>query len=465
MKEYFSKFSERIAIITDSGRKISYKTLLGDTSDLFNVINKRCLVFCLCQNSYGSFVGYTSFISNKVVPLLLDSNIDEGMLDNLVETYRPSYIWMPVEKADNYNSNQVIYEIFGYVLIQLNFSNSPILNEELGLLLTTSGSTGSPKLVRLSYENLYSNAESIAEYLEITQEERPVTTLPMNYSFGVSVLNSHIIKGATILLSNYSLIQKEFWAFVKSEKATSISGVPYSFEILKRLRFFNMDLPDLKTITQAGGKLSLSLSKLFAEYAEQKGIRFFVMYGQTEATARMAFHLLTSPFDHIGSIGKPIPNGQLSVVNEDRVVLEENKVGELVYQGPNVSLGYAQHIDDLAKGDQNNGILFTGDLAYVNKEGYYFIKGRKKRFIKLFGNRVNLDEVEDLVSNVISNNACLGEDDKLVVYITDESRIIEIKQHLARILKVHHKAVHIKYIKDIPKTPAGKKMYSQLSID
>jgi len=332
-------------------------------------------------------------------------------------------------------------------------------------LLTTSGSTGSPKLVRLSLENIESNATSIAEYLSISSDDRPVTVLPMNYSFGLSIINSHLIKGATMLLTGRSLMEKEFWTFLKKEKATTMSGVPYTYEILKRLRFFRMDLPSLTTMTQAGGKLHIELNREFTEYCHANNKRFFVMYGQTEATARMSYLQHEYGLTKLGSIGFAIPGGEFELIDENGVVVHEsNTVGELVYRGKNVSLGYAECGEDLCKGDENFGILKTGDLAKRDSDNFYFIVGRKKRFIKIFGNRVNLDETERLLKNFIIDCACTGSDDKMVIYITETNREMDVKQYLSSKTGINHSAFIVRQIDAIPKNSSGKTIYANLEI-
>jgi acyl-coenzyme A synthetase/AMP-(fatty) acid ligase len=309
------------------------------------------------------------------------------------------------------------------------------------------------------------NAQSIAQYLSIDSTERPITTLPMHYSFGLSIINSHLMKGATVLLTNRSLMEKEFWAFLKSEKATSLSGVPYTYEMLKRLRFFRMDLPSLKTLTQAGGKLNIELTKEFAEYCHETNKRFFVMYGQTEATARMSYLPFEQSLSKLGSIGIAIPKGTFQLIDEinDEIKVVD-KVGELVYSGPNVSLGYAESGADLILGDVNKGKLFTGDLAKKDVDNYYYIVGRKKRFIKLFGNRVNLDEAEQLLKTIIHDCACTGEDDKMVIFITESSRLDEVKKYISTKTGINHSAFIVKIISKIPKNESGKTIYSKLEI-
>jgi acyl-coenzyme A synthetase/AMP-(fatty) acid ligase len=424
----------------------------------------RSLVFCLCRNTAGSLLGYVSFINNKQVPLLLNASMDAEFVKNLLDAYRPSFLWLPMEQVQDYEG-ELVFSSHEYGLLQMKVEKPPLLHEDLGLLLTTSGSTGSPKLVRLSYRNVWSNAQSIAEYLSIDESERPITVLPMYYSFGLSVINSHLLKGATILLTNKSLMERDFWSFLKNENASSISGVPYTYEMLKRLRFFRMDVPSLQTMTQAGGKLNIELCKEFAEYAQTAGKRFVVMYGQTEATARMSYLPPEMALAKAGSIGMAIPGGKFSLIDEYGNPIENSgQTGELVYQGPNVSLGYAESASDLAKGDENGGVLYTGDLAQKDDDAYYYIVGRKKRFIKLFGNRINLDETESVLKSQRKDCACVGTDDKMVIYTTEKGKEDEIRQLVAAKTNIHFSAFEVRYIAAIPKNSSGKTIYTELAL-
>ena len=210
----------------------------------------------------------------------------------------------------------------------------------LSLIHISSGSTGSPKFVRQSYKNIEVNTRQIAEYLELDQEERAITTLPMNYTYGLSIINSHLLVGAEILLTDKTMMERGFWSFMKEQKATSFGGVPYTYEMLDKLRFFRMDLPDLKTMTQAGGKLIPELHKKFAEYAAEKGKRFIVMYGQCEATARMGYLPADKAVEKCGSMGIAIPGGVFHLIDVNgEAVTEPHVTGELVYEGENVTLG------------------------------------------------------------------------------------------------------------------------------
>lgn len=463
-KNTFSIHEEKVAVITANNDVYTYQNLIEISDEIYGYINHKTLVFCLCKNQIGSLCGYISFISNKVVPLMLDASLNRELLRSLINTYQPEYLWLPYDIIDEFSFGQLIFSKLDFALIKLEYDKYFTLNDDLALLLTTSGSTGSPKLVRISYNNLKANAESIAEYLSIDKNERPITTLPMSYSFGISIINSHLLKGASILLTSKSLMEREFWDFFKKQKATSLSGVPYTFEILKKLRFFQMDLPSLKALTQAGGKLNNELIKEFAEYSQKYSKQFIVMYGQTEATARMSYLPSKYSLLKIGSMGIPIPGGEFSLIDENSNLIEGSEItGELIYKGKNVSMGYAENGNDLQKSDENLGVLYTGDLAKRDDDNFYYIVGRKKRFIKLFGNRVNLDETEQLLKSIIPECACSGEDDQMKIYITDKTRTDEVRVFISTKMGIHHSAFIIKHIESIPKNSSGKTIYSNLS--
>ena len=332
-------------------------------------------------------------------------------------------------------------------------------------MLTTSGSTGSQKLVRISYNNIISNAISISKYLSINENDRPITTLPFNYSFGMSIINSHFINGSTILLTNKSIFEGDFWKFLKKYKTTSISGVPFTFEMLKKLRFFSMNLPHLSTITQAGGKMDINLNNEIAKYCFKTKKKLFVMYGQTEASPRISYVPSNMAIEKIGSIGIPIPGGDLYLIDQNGKLIEEDEVeGELVYKGDNVCLGYATNVLDLKKEDENKGILYTGDIAYKDCDNFFYVTGRKKRFIKLYGNRINLDDIERLIKEGICECACVGNDNILVVYLTEEKYVHIIRDFLKINLKINIKSFQINLIKKIPKNSYGKIIYKKLNV-
>ena len=285
----------------------------------------------------------------------------------------------------------------------------------------------------------------------------------MYYSYGLSIINSHLLKGATILLTDKTYAQREFWNFLKENEATSMSGVPYTWELLRRLRFMRMDLPSVKTMTQAGGKLNAEIAKEHIQWAKSQGKRFIVMYGQTEATARMSYMPWDKALNKCGSVGIAVPGGKFELIdNQGNIIQEPNVDGELIYYGDNVSLGYAECAADLLKGDENHGRLATGDVAHRDQDGFYYITGRLKRFVKIWGNRCNLDQLEQIVKTVTTSCACVGVDDCVTVFTTQDGVEQEIKSLLTVKTGLNIRAFQVKKIDKIPTTLSGKLDYSAM---
>ena len=422
------KFAENIALQDEAGKTLTYAGLEGEGRRLAGQFPGRSLVFILCRNEIGSVVGYTACVnSGAAVPVMLSSHLEEGLLRNLLESYSPEYLWVPEEMEERFPGAEAVYEAWGYTLLKTAYGKRWPLFDELALLVTTSGSTGSPKLVRQSYMNLRDNAGAIAEYLRLDETERPITTLPMNYVYGISILNSHLLTGGTLLLTDKGLMQKEFWAFFREAGATSFGGVPYTFEMLDKLRFTRMKLDSLRTVTQAGGKLDPELHGKFAAWAAETGRHFVVMYGAAEATSRMGYLPPERAVEKKGSMGIPIPGGKLAL------------------------------------GDERHGRLETGDMAQFDADGFYYIVGRKKRFLKIYGNRVNLDEVDRMIREAFhTETASAGRDDRLTVFVTEAEKAEGIREFLAGKTKLNPAAFRVKVIPEIPKNEAGKTLYSEL---
>jgi len=456
------KYSGNTAVFVGQEKK-SYQDLLSVADVLTIKVKQRSLVLIACKNSFSSLAGYVGFLRAGSVPLLVSNTIDHKLLKNIVETYQPAYFYLPTELAIPFQKYETVFEHEDYVLIKNNIHSIYSLHDDLALLLSTSGSTGSPKYVRQSYRNIESNTEAIARYLKIDEEDRAITTMPMNYTFGLSIINTHLIKGASIILTEDSLFNKKFWKAFKENNATNLSGVPYTFEILKKLRFDKMELPSLKYITQAGGRLDRELCAKFANDCSQKGIKFYVMYGQVEATARISYLPWEQVQQKPDSIGIPIPDGKIWLEDENSKVVDKDfLVGELVYKGANVSLGYAENCFDLHKGDENQGILYTGDLAKRDKDDFYYIVGRKRRNIKMFGNRINLDEIEQLILSEGNECACTGIDDSINIFITKPEEKNHIKLYISRKTGIHSSGFKMIDIDEIPRNETGKVLYSEL---
>ncbi len=442
----------RIAAVDDSGQSVTYGDLCDFSQEFAKQLPSRSLIFILSENRIGSLLGYVGSLSNHVVPLILSAATEESLYNNLYEKYQPEYLWMPQAKAEG---KEIVFGAWNYCLVKTG--NPKVeLYDELSLLLPTSGSTGSPKLVRHSYRNIEANADNVRRLFKMDGTEKAMAILPMHYTMGLSVIASHLLAGATLLLSARSLLDKGFWTMLK--EATSFTGVPYSYDILTKMRFTRMDLPNLKIITQGGGKLTEAMWNTLAQYAADNGKQFIATYGQSECTARMAYLPAEMALEKVCSIGIAEPGGQLSIIDDNgHETFEGEAQGEMVYRGENVTLGYATCREDLMKGDENHGVMHTGDLARRDNDGCYFIVGRLKRFLKIFGLRIGLDEVEQMIKAEFKTDCyCKGNDEKLIVLLTNPQLQEEIPLFIEEKTHLFHKNIEVQIVKEILRNEAGK---------
>ena len=406
------------ALIDNENHSLTYGRLAEEMKRVGEWVEARSVVFILCKNTVGAMAGYLGFIEKGAVPLHLSSQIDDGLLRTLMDTYTPAYLWVPREDAGKFPYGQA-GESFGYVLLKTGNEPYPV-HDDLQFLMTTSGSTGSPKLVRYKKGNLEANARNVAIAFGWTEEERAICDLGMQYTMGLNVINTHLYVGATVLLTTYNLMSGEFWDYIRKERGTNFTGVPFSYDLFCRLHFERMDLPDLRTLSQGGGKLTDARFTQLAEYAQQHGKRFIASFGTTETSARMACLPAELALEKTGSIGRAIPEGELFLIDgEGRVLTEPEAEGEMCYRGPNVTMGYALCRDDLMKEDEFRGEYHTGDLARRDADGCYYVTGRLSRFLKLLSYRVSLDQCERLIQQEFGIEcACSGTDQRMNVYLT-----------------------------------------------
>ena len=451
----------KTAIKDDSGYILTYHQAC-ETIDAFSMLKlPRCVVFCLCENSAGSLIGYLAFENNGQVPLLLSAGLDDELRTNLEQTYCPSYYWIPERKTQEI-TGEMVFSAYGYVLLKTTYEPYS-LNDKLSMLLTTSGSTGSPKLVRHKYGNLEANAENVAKVFAWRREEIGICDLPMNYTMGLNVINSHLVVGATVLMVKANLMDPDFWTFIKENEGTSFCGVPFSYEIMRRVGFDQMDLPKLCTLAEGGGKLTDRMFKWIASYAKNSGKRFCATFGTSETSARMAYLDPGMALEKIGSMGKAIPNGELFLIDETEES-DGSVTGELGYRGPNVTMGYALCKDDLVKDDEFCGEYHTGDIARRDPDGFYFIIGRKGRFLKLFGLRVSLDETERILKSQYpsADFVCTGNDRIMNVFTTDFKTGEEVIPFISKKTNLHHSAFRVYIIPEIPRNDYGKVKFAEL---
>ena len=466
----------RIAALDSNGSSLSYGEIVALSEKIKEAVKERSLFFILTENNVGGVAWVMATILSGNVPLILNAHTEGTLLKTLLETYQPEFICAPVSLASGEPKSPLLsyqgYHLHGDILSCFDANKVPAslggtergLNPLLSHLLPTSGSTGSPKLVRHKYENIEAAALNISTLFRLTENDRPLMVLPLYYTMGLSMVFSHFKVGATVLITDRKMTDPVFWKFLKEEKATSFTGVPFSYEVLDKMRFFRMNLPDLTLLTQGGGKMPEELNRKFVDYCLANGKRWIATYGQSEGTARMAWLPEEFALSKMGSIGIAVPNGHLSLRDTDgKIITESPATGEMCYEGKNVTMGYALKREDLALGDERNGFLPTGDIAYRDEDGFYFIKGRMARFLKLFGNRVGLDESEHILkAHVTCDCACTGTDEKMIVYLTDESQKDAALSALIEAIKVPATAIEIRHIDALPKNEAGKTLYAKL---
>ncbi|MGN0909437.1 MAG: AMP-binding protein [Succinivibrio sp.] len=462
------------AMVSSGGRRVTYAELDQESSEFARCARRGSLALMLCANSVGMIACYAGFIRNGIVPILLGGRVGDEVVAEIARRYRPSLIVWREDGAGGSVPNspdavpgmrlEKLLSLDGVAVAATGFADPPVLHPDLALLLSTSGSTGSPKLVRISRMNLEANARSIVESLGITADDTAITALPMNYSYGLSVINTRLMAGAGLAVTDSSLMQKPFWDLFEKSSVTSFSGVPYSYAMLRRLGFLRAKHGALCMMDQAGGHLPEALQQEFALYCASHGARFFVMYGQTEATARMACLPSELASSRIGCAGRAVPGGEFSVRADGGGILGPMQEGRLFYQGPNVAMGYAFDVADLVRGDEWHGVLDTGDNAVLDEGGFLYLRGRSSRFVKLFGNRVGLDECAQMLERRFpgAEAACTGRDDLLLACIAGDADPNEARAYLAAATHIHQSAFKVVKLQALPRSSSGKILYSRL---
>ncbi|MBO9574764.1 MAG: AMP-binding protein [Sphingobium sp.] len=425
---------ERIALCDETGRAISYRDLAA-AADAFagRIGGGRQLVLIKAASGIPTIIALLGCLRARH-PVILSA---QSGAERIIETFAPNAI---VDAAGG---------------ISQGSAAAHALHEDLALMLSTSGSTGAAKLVRLSRDALHANAASIADYLGLTRDDVPVTTLPIAYSYGLSVVTSHLLAGARIVLTDRSVVDDAFWRLFTAQRATSLAGVPYTYELLEASGFRERPLPTLRTLTQAGGRIDARLQTLYSRWAAEHGIRFFLMYGQTEATARIAYLPPELGETYGDCIGQAIPGGALHVADAEGRRLPSGETGELVYAGPNVMMGYATAPAELGRGHEITA-LHTGDLAQEAAPGIFRIVGRLARFSKIAGLRVSLDEIERLLAANSIPAIVSGDDETIAVCLEDATACDRAERLIERNMAIPPRAVVIFASNAVPRLPSGK---------
>jgi acyl-CoA synthetase (AMP-forming)/AMP-acid ligase II len=440
-----SRFGTATALVEDSGAEVSYAELAHQCEAFAGALGDgRQLVLLQAANDVGSVVAYLSALAAGHV-VILTGDADDSSRARIVRDFSPNVICRRGEVTDI----------------------TPVppadLHPDLALLLPTSGSTGSPKLVRLSHRNLDSNAKAIVEYLQITQQDRAISSLPFHYSYGMSVLNSHLRAGSSVVLTDMSVTNPDFWRLFRETRATSIAGVPYSYELFERIGLRGDPPETLRVMTQAGGPLPKELAKAYAAFGAANGVRFYPMYGQTEAAPRMAYLPPDLALRNPDCIGVAIPGGALRLEDEHGAEISEAEVaGELVYRGPNVMMGYAHGVDDLSRGPDVDE-LRTGDLAARTPNGLFRIVGRTSRFVKIAGLRIGLDDIEEMLAESGFRVRAAGVDGHVFICaIGDDDDSAAAREFVAQRCRLPIASIVTFAVQEEPRLATGKVDYQAI---
>lgn len=463
----FSKLKDNndIALIDNNFNSYSYNDIFKEYIYIKKLIVSKSLVFLISENTPGSIFFYISLIKNNCPIVLLDKQINTNDLDNYIKKYKPNYVVFPKNFLFKYkkNFNFLFLRNNQYVIKNNDFQKFSFKND-LALLLPTSGSMGNSKFVKLSSENIKKNTNDIIKYLRIKKKDRTITNMPFNYSYMLSVINTHIESGASIFVTQKNMLEKSFWNDFEKFKITTFNGVPYIYEILMKIGINRLFTKYLKSLTQAGGKLDQNILEDLLNLSFKNRVKLFVMYGQTEASPRISYLDLKKNKNKLGSVGKSLDNVKIFIKDKrGKLIKKSNINGEVIVKGKNVFLGYSQSCDDLIRYSKKNQILNTGDLGYFDKDKFLFISGRRKRIAKIYGIRINLDDLEKNMVNQKFNILCKDLKNKIYVYYRNKklskNRILKT---ISKISNLHINSFECTYLKQFPRTNSGKIDYSNL---
>lgn len=454
--------SDRVALVGDADHRLTYRDLwrtVNESRHLFDCPDKA-LVAIFRDRDLDSATAYLTCLAQGHACGFF-GEVPEPVQTAVVETYQPEFVVAGRLDRDDYR--QAGFLPGGAAVHRRRRASDGAIFGGLALLLATSGSTDSPKVVRISQANLEANAASIMTALGIDAAERAITSLPLSHCYGLSVLNSHLVAGASVAVCADRVLSTRFWRSVAGNAVTSFAGVPAVYELLRARRFDPARYPSLTTLTQAGGRLSADHIGYYADLMERRGGFFWVMYGQTEATARITCLPPAEWRSRPGSVGRVIPGGRVRVEDPHGMPLPDGQPGSIVYHGPNVMLGYAQSRADLAQGDLLGGRLVTGDLGYL-LDGYLYLTGRTKRIVKILGYRVELDQVETAFATAGPARAVQGDAENIVVFVEDlHDRHEGIRRQLCGQLGLPPGVLTVRPVQAIPLTRTGKADYGALT--
>lgn len=461
----FNKFKENIALIDNKNTKISYKEILNQSNKIKKKIKKRSLILIISENSIGSLLSYIFCILDNHVAIIIDSKTKKKNIIKIFKKYNPNYIFVSKSNFSfmkRFCNKQ--YSFCEYILLKNKFSKKIVLNKDLSILLSTSGSMGSSKFVKLSKINIKFNADSIIKYLKIIKNDAAITNLPISYSYMLSIINTHLEVGGRIVVTDRSIIEKEFWKIFNNNRITSFNGVPYTFEILKKIGMNKVNSGSLRYITQAGGKLDDDIMKKLSFFCRINKISFFSMYGQTEASPRISY--LDPKFleNKIGSIGKEIPGTKIYLVDDNNVKISKPFTkGEIVAKGKNIFMGYSNNYKDLKKPNSEKLTLKTGDLGYFDNDGFFYISSRVNKIAKIYGNRIDIGVLETLMGKKGFNVVCTSNNKIIFTFYENKYNRNILSKAISSITNLNERSFEFIKLKSFPRTSNNKISYNKLN--
>jgi acyl-CoA synthetase (AMP-forming)/AMP-acid ligase II len=459
--------------------QISFNQLFQDSNRIASriklLIGEKNKIILLSENSIFQVKAYLAILKSGNICIPLNPNIEKENFDNIFKKTEVELSFINKRHKDRFKHYNLTILDEDFLVstnedlflpeIDTNFAEHSIAE-----VIFTSGSTGEQKGVQITHKNIIANTDSIIEYLKLTESDTMEVVLPFYYCYGLSLLHTHLKVGGSIVLNNNFMFIGSVINDINKYKCTGFAGVPSHFQILLRKTrdFKTTYFPSLRYVTQAGGKLHFNFISEFSEAFPD--IDFFVMYGQTEATARLSYLPPEKLFSKAGSIGRGIPGVALRVVDENFKDVKAGETGEIIAKGDNVMLGYMNDPEETAR-TIRNGWLFTGDLARIDKEGYIFIQSRKKEIVKVGGVRISLQEIEEAIACFPGIIGCsvesmpdelLGEALKATVFINEDDKTILtediIKKHCSTVLSINKIPKLIVFETKLPYNAVGKKV-------
>lgn len=443
--ENFKKNCNSTALVDEKIGSVKYSELIKQINLTKTKIKKNSIILLVADNSASFVLGYVSLLScKKAINILIDESFSDNFIKDIIKKYKPNYVFATKEYFKLNSKYKSILNFYTHSIFEINSNFERKLNYENFLLLSTSGSTQSPKFVRLSKRNISDNTMKICLGLGVKKTHTTITTMPLGYSYGLSILNTHLFKCAKIIMNNNTILEREFWVKIRNYNVNSLGGVPEFYEIMKKINFEKYNLSSIKYMTQAGGKLDEKSLKYFGEVCKKKSIKFYIMYGQTEASPRMTILHWKMFFRKLNSVGRPLKNYKVKILNSKHKNKKIRAEGEVVFYGDNVCLGYAKNFKDLIKGNLNKKKLFTGDIGYLDKDKFLYIIGRKSKFIKFFGKRLDLREIERFLFSKGFKTKCIVVDKMLKLNLYNkQNKENEIKLSIKEQFNINQNYIYI----------------------